>query len=83
MKTKPKSHDAAQRKLWKAELKQLHAAGRKVAQDYAAELKRLEGEVSKAKRKLDQFRARAEKQTGRAFDKIDARAAVLRGRLGL
>lgn len=83
MPAKSKSPEAAQRKVWQAELKQLEAAGRKVTKDHSREFTRLQAEVKKAQKKLDAFRIRAGKQTVRAFNKIESRIAVLRGRLGL
>jgi hypothetical protein len=83
MPAKSKSPEAAQRKVWKAELKQLAATSRKVTADYSRELKRLTGEVTKAEKAVLAFKKRAEKAVFREHSKIGSRIAVLTGRLGL
>lgn len=83
MPAKSKSPEAAQRKVWKEELKQLDSVTRKVTRDYEHELKRLKGEISKAEKALLNFKKRADKTVARERAKVDSRRSVLRGRLGL
>jgi hypothetical protein len=83
MYSKSKSPDAAQRKVWKAELKQLDAAGRKIAGDFLREQKRINAELKKAEKAFADFNRKSGKRYTAARSKIDSRLAVLRGRLGL
>jgi hypothetical protein len=83
MPAKSKSPEAAQRKVWKAELKTTEANRRKIAKDFDRERDRLWKEFMAARKKLDAYDAKAEKTKPRALAKFDSRIAVLRGRLGL
>lgn len=83
MPAKSKSHEAAQRKEWRAELKQFEAARRKVDRDFDKEADRLHKAAIAAKRKEDAYCDKMKKARPRAMAKIDSRIAVLRGRLGL
>jgi hypothetical protein len=83
MSAKSKSPEAAQRKVWKAELKTTEANRRKVARDFDIERDRLWQVFIAARKKLDAYDAKTEKAKPRALAKFDSRIAVLRGRLGL
>lgn len=83
MPAKSNSPEAAQRKVWKEELKTQQAAWRKICKDFRDEQKRLIAASEAAHREVLKFQKRAEKQMPRALGKIESRVAVLRGRLGL
>lgn len=83
MSAKSKSPDAAQRKVWKAELKQLDAAHRKISADFLREQKRLNAEILKAEKNFAAFNRRAGKARLAACSKIDSRRAVLLYACGL
>jgi len=80
---KSTSPEAAQRKAWKAELKQLDAAGQRVADDFVREQKRLYADLKKAEKAVAIFERTCAKRYAAARRKIDTRLAILRGRLGL
>ena len=83
MPSKSKSPEAAQRKVWKAELTTLERNRRKVERDFDKERHRLHQAAIAAKRKEEDFCRKAEKSQPRALAKFDSRIAVLKGRLGL
>lgn len=82
MPAKSKSPEAAQRKVWSAEIKTLEGNRRKVKRDFDKERDRLWKAFMTARKKLDAYDAKAEKALPRALAKFDSRIAVLRGRLG-
>ena len=79
----PASHDAAQKKVWKADLKQLESMRRKVGRDFDAARKPLYKAFLSARRKLDAYDKREEKVRPRAVAKIDRRIGIVKGRLGI
>jgi hypothetical protein len=79
----PASHDAAQKRVWKADLKSLEASRRKVGRDFDAARKPLYKAFLAARRKLDAFDTREEKLRPRAVAKIDRRIGILKGRIGI
>ena len=83
MPAKSKSPEAAQRKVWKAELSTLEKSRRKVDRDFDKEANRLHQIALVAKRKENAYCDRMKKARPRALAKIDSRIAVLRGRLGI
>jgi hypothetical protein len=83
MPAKSKSPEAAQHRVWKAELSTLERSRRKVDRDFDKEADRLHKAVIAAKRKEDAYCTKLKTARPRAMAKIDSRIAVLRGRLGL
>ncbi len=90
MPTKTTSPEAAQMKVWKAELRTHEKAASKVAKDFHAEGRRLHREVTKARKCLHAASTKALKfqgarpaKEGRAMRSIQVRIATLRGRLGI
>lgn len=77
------SPEAAQRKLWAAEIKTHEKAARKVKADFRNEQKRLIAESLAAHKAVEKFMARAEKQMPKQLGSIDSRIAILKGRLGV
>lgn len=90
MKTKSTSPEAAQKKVWKAELKQLESARRKVSRDITAEfnrsekdLKTLEKSLLSARKKHKATAIRLERQERRQLADIERRIGFLKGRIGI
>ena len=83
MPAKNTSPEAAQRKLWTAEIKTHEKAARKVKADFQQEQNRLIAKSSAADKACKKFMIRAEKQLPKQLDSIDRRIAILKGRLGL
>ncbi len=97
MPAKSKSPEAAQHKLWKAELKDLKANRHKVVKNFTAlhfaackEVRQAELAVAKAKKALDaaavkrgRLMTKNEKAENAALRNFDRRIAILNGRLGL
>jgi fructose-1,6-bisphosphatase/inositol monophosphatase family enzyme len=83
MPAKTTSPEAAQRKLWKAEIRTHEQAARKIKSDFRAEQKRLHKQYITAKTALEKFDRRAEKQMPKQLSSIDSRIAILKGRLGI
>jgi site-specific recombinase XerD len=83
MPAKKTSPDAAQKKLWKAEIRDLEASRRKIRADFRNEQKRLIAISEKAHKAVLKFMARAEKQLPKAEADIDRRVSILKGRMGL
>jgi hypothetical protein len=88
MPAKSKSPEAAQRKVWKADIKQFEAAARKLNKDFEAEQKALrkgieqaEKALGTANRKYTAFVARRSKVLPARLREIETRIAVLRGRI--
>ena len=80
MPAKPsKTHDAAQRKVWKAELKDVNASIRKIERERLGHCRACQAQI----KKLEASMRRASVSSVRAFNKASARADVLRGRLGI
>ena len=90
MPAKTSSPEAAQKKLWKVELRTHEKAASKVVKDFNAEDRRLLREVAKIRKSLHvatskslKFRAARPTKEGRATRSIESRIATLRGRLGI
>lgn len=83
MSAKSLSPEAAQRKLWAAEIKTHENAARKVNADFRNEQKRLIAASLAAHKAVEKFMARAEKQMPKQLSSIDSRIAILKGRLGI
>jgi hypothetical protein len=90
MPAKKTSPEAAQRKVWKAEIKQLEANRRKVAKDFKTERDKAAKASFHAQKVADKLyadfiriRGRHQKAEPRALKSFDSRIAVLKGRLGL
>lgn len=83
MPAKSTSPEAAQRKLWAAEIKTHEKAARKVTADFRNEQKRLIATSLAAHKAVEKFMARAEKQMPKQLAAIDSRIAILKGRLGV
>lgn len=77
------SPEAAQRKLWAAEIKTHEKAARKVKADFSHEQKRLIAESTAADKACKKFMIRAEKQLPKQLAAIESRIAILKGRLGV
>lgn len=83
MPAKNTSPEAAQRKLWAAEIKTHEKAARKVKADFQQEHKRLASNFHAAVKACEKFVIRTEKQLPKQLDSIERRIAILKGRLGL
>jgi hypothetical protein len=90
MPAKSTSPEAAQRKVWKAEIRSIQNAGIKIIRDFNAEERRLEREVDKADKarnaafsKLNKFKAGRNKKEARELSQIQRRIAILEGRIGI
>lgn len=83
MPSKSTSPEAAQKKLWKAEIRSHQTAARKVKADFRNEQKRLMANVFVADNALNKFMDRAEKQLPKQLSAIESRIAILNGRLGI
>lgn len=83
MPAKTTSPEAAQKKVWKAEIRDHEKARRKIRADFRNEQKRLIAASEKAHKAVLRFMARAEKQLPKAEAEIDRRVGILKGRIGL
>lgn len=90
MTPKTKSPEAAQKKVWKAEIRDHQKAAAKVIKDFDAEERRLHSETKKAYRtyralevKLSKFRRGREIKQPRSLAAIERRIGILKGRLGI
>lgn len=83
MPAKSLSPEAAQRKLWTAEIKTHNKAARQVKADFRNEQKRLIAACQVADKALNKFMARVERQLPKQLDSIESRIAILKGRLGI
>ncbi len=83
MPAKSTSHEAAMRKVWKAEIKTLDSSRHKVTRDFNAARGKLVKAAQAAAKKLTAFDKRAAKQQPRALANIDRRVGILNGKLGL
>ena len=79
MPAKTKSPAEAQKKVWKAELRDHQRALKKITRDHAAEKKRITKEIAR----LERERARIGKSVDRAMAGIVRRTAILQGRIGI
>lgn len=82
MPTKP-THESAQHRVWKKDLKALEAMRRNAEREFAAARKPLEAAYLAALKKLTAFDKRAPGIHSRALTNIDRRIAIVKGRLGL
>jgi hypothetical protein len=85
---KSASPEAAQKKVWRAEIKQQEAAALKLNRDFDGEQKALrkgieaaEKSLGKANAKYTRFIARRSKVLPKTLREIETRIAVLRGRI--
>ncbi len=90
MPAKSTSPEAAQKKVWLAELRDHKKAAAKVTKDFNAEDRRLAREVSKHRKALrtainqiSKYRKFRPAKESRATRSIETRCAFLRGRLGI
>jgi hypothetical protein len=74
-----KTHATAQRKAWKAELKTVQAAVRKIERDHDKEQARLNREITSLIKKQARVTGACHRETAKARRYI----AVLEGRIGL
>lgn len=88
MPAKSKSPEAAQRKVWKAEIRAHEVAAGKLNKDFDAEQKALRKAIEKAEKalgtansKYTRFVARRSKLLPARLREIETRIAVLRGRI--
>ena len=88
MPAKSTSPEAAQKRVWKAELKDFTKAAKVVVRDSKKEINRLAKECAQAVRAADiakaKFRkekAKIEKGTGRELSSITRRIGILKGRI--
>lgn len=88
MSAKSKTHDAAQKKLWKADIKTLKSAASKITRDFDLETRRRIAAVDKAERALrkeqsalNRFLASRDKKLPASLKSIETRIAILSGRL--
>lgn len=77
------SPEAAQKKLWKAEIKDLGRTRRRIVRDSDSEQNRLRRESAAANKALSTYIARRSKNEPRAVGDIDRRIGILKGRLGI
>lgn len=82
MPAKTTSPDAAQKKVWKAEIRSLEQNRKKIRRDFREEQKRLFKACDAADRALRAFDKRVEKQLPKAEADIDRRVGILKGRIG-
>jgi hypothetical protein len=87
-KPKSKSHEAAQKKLWKADIKALRATATKIGRDFEAEHRQRLASLNKAERlhaaeqrKYHAFLARRDKKLPASLKDIHTRISILRGRI--
>lgn len=83
-----KSHEDAQRRIWREEIKTLEAGRRKVNKDFDTEARAVSKEVTSAQKALTaaqkkavRFQNRMEKVKTRTLSEIETRIAILRGRI--
>ena len=77
------SPEAAQVRVWKAELKDLAKQRRKVIRDFTTAWSQLNKAAKAANRALAVFEAREKKTKPRALASIDRRVGILHGRIGI
>lgn len=85
---KSKSPEAAQKKVWKAEIRDQENAAKKLNKDFDAEQRTIRKQItaaekalSAANRKYARFVARRSKVVPATLREIETRIAVLRGRI--
>ena len=83
MPAKSTSPEAAQQRVWKAEIKDLEKRRRLVCRDFRVELTRLHKANLAARRALAKYEMRLEKLRPRALAEIQRRIAFLTGRIGV
>ncbi len=83
MSAKSTSPEAAQKKVWKAEIRVHEKARRKIRADFRNEQKRLIADCKRADKALDRFMLRVEKQLPKEEAAIDRRIGILKGRIGI
>lgn len=90
MSAKSKSPEAAQKKVWKAELKTHERSRIQIGRDYAAARKPFVKAVEKARNEfikageaLEKFDQRVAKQMPREVQAVERRIDIIKGRLGI
>lgn len=78
---KSPSPDAAQKKLYKAEIKTLEKSKRAKFREFEAERIRLKKAITDAEKAHDRFCNSKQKRVWSPVDAIDRRIGILRGRL--
>ncbi len=81
MPAKTTSPEAEQKKLWKAEARNLEKTRSKIRRDFRVEQKRLIKASEAAHQAVTKFMARAEKQLPKLEADIDRRLGILNGRI--
>lgn len=81
MPAKSSSPEAAQKKLWKLEARDLERTRRKISKDFNYEQKRLRQESEAANRKLTKFIAHRSRSEPKELAEIDRRLGILNGRI--
>lgn len=87
-KLKSKSHEAAQKKLWRVEIRDCERAIKKLDRDFATEKRQRTAALVKAEKALaaeqkrfQRFATRMEKILPRSTQNLQTRIAILRGRI--
>lgn len=80
---KSSSPEAAQKKLWNAEIRDHEKARRKIRSDLRNEQKRLIKSAEAAHKAVMKFQDRTEKQLPKLEANLDKRIAILKGRIGI
>lgn len=83
MSTKSPSPEAAQKRVWKHEMKTLGRSYRKILSDALKARKSAERDLRAAHRKYDAIVKRLASQVPRATSAIERRVAILEGRIGI
>lgn len=83
MPAKSLSPEAAQQRVWKAEVKDLQKRRRKVDRDFKRELTRLRKAELAALRARVKYELRVDRLRPRAINDIDRRIGILNGRIGI
>lgn len=81
MPSKSTSPEAAQKRVWKAEIKDLNKAAKQIKAEFRAEQKHLIAASEKAHKAVLRFQARAENQMPKLLGGIERRIDILKGRI--
>lgn len=83
MPAKSTSPQAAQIKVWKAEIRTHEKAARQIKSQFRNEQKKLIAKSVAAHKAVEKFQQRAEKQMPKLLGDIESRIAILKGRIGI
>jgi hypothetical protein len=83
MPAKSTSPEAAQKRVWKAEIKDLNKAATQIRAEFRAEQKQLIAASEKAHKAVLKFQVRAEKKMPKLLADIERRIGILKGRIGI